>query len=143
MPTFASRCIRTSQRWLDPDGAKVYTIAVDDSPVDHAWFSGRLVEIKLSRKVTWSTTPHFAIFHRGMSHLYLVLAWWGNDNELFTSVSVATAAGWLEQPDQYSFCLYDLEVFWAEREAYIDAMCRPCPDIGRYRAFRRSDWSLA
>ena len=143
MPAFASRFIRTSRRWSDPDGANIYTISVSDVPVDHALFSGRLEEVKLSREVAWSKTPHFVIFHRGMTHLHLVLAWWGNDNELFTSVSVRTAAGWLEQPDKYSFCLYDLEVFWAEREAYIDSMYRSCPDIGRYQSFRCSDWLLA
>ena len=143
MPTFASRFIRTSQRWLDADGAKIYTISVSEVPVDHTLFSERLEEVKLSRKVAWSKTPHFAIFHRGVTFLYLVLAWWGNDNELFTSVSVKTAAGWLEQPDRHSFCLYDLEIFWTERDANIDSMYRPCPDIGRYRSFRRSDWLLA
>lgn len=36
---------------------------------------------------------------------YLVLAWWDNNNELFTSVFVRTPQGWVEDQARYSFCL--------------------------------------
>ncbi|MGN6789670.1 MAG: hypothetical protein ACTHJP_09095 [Rhodanobacteraceae bacterium] len=137
---FGRRIVRTSPDWLDADGAKIYTISIADSTVDRVCFVERLGEVKRMRGIEWSRTPHFAIFHCGSTCLYLVLAWWGNDNELFTSVSVKTAAGWIEQPDRYSFCIYDLEVMWEERQVYIDTMYREHRDICAYRVRRRQDW---
>ncbi len=67
---------------------------------------------------------------------YLVLAWWGNDNELFTSVSVQTASGWMEDPARYSFCVYDLEVIWQERNHFVESMDCAEPSLADYRARR-------
>lgn len=61
-----------------------------------------------------------------------------NDNELFTSVSVNTESGWVEDGSRYSFCVYDLEVFWQERNYFIQFMDCPLPDLSRYRAARFS-----
>lgn len=137
---FGPRIVHTSPGWLDADGAKIYTISMADRAVDRVCFAERLSAVKRMRGIEWSRTPHFAIFHHGAAHLYLVLAWWGNDNELFTSVSVKTASGWVEQPDRYSFCIYDLEVMWEERQAYIDTMYCEHPDLCAYRVRRRQDW---
>ena len=61
-----------------------------------------------------------------------------NDNELFTSVSVNTESGWVEDGSRYSFCVYDLEVFWQERNYFIQFLDCPLPDLDRYRAARFS-----
>jgi hypothetical protein len=135
---FVPRTIRTSSDW-DVDGTKIYTISKDGGAVEQGAFRARLDEIKASRAVAWSQTPHFAIFHRGAID-YLIVCWWGNDNELFTSVSVLVDDGWVEQPERYSFCLFDLEVFWDERNAYIDTIYCARPSLSAYRQRRRQGW---
>lgn len=106
--------------------------------MDQAPYFLRLAEVKKQKAVAWPSTPAFAVFHDGAGAPYLVLAWWGNDNELFTSVSVKTASGWVEDPSRFSFCLYDLEVFWHERNCFIEFIDCPEPDIESYRAKRLS-----
>ncbi len=135
---FHPRKIESSAAWLDPDGIKVYTISVHGAPVNQTTYMARLSEVKKIKAVVWATTPAFVIFHDGSSMSYLVLAWWGNDNELFTSVSVKTASGWVESPSQYSFCVYDLEVFWQERNFFIEFVYCPSPNLQSYRAARFS-----
>jgi len=136
---YKPRTIRTSLDWQDPDGAKLYTISMRGGAVDHDLFLARLLDVKTSRNVPWAETPHFAIFHQGAC-CYLILSWWGNDNELFTSVSVLTDCGWVEQPSRYSFCLYDLEVFWDERNFYIETIYCKTPSLAAYRLSRRPEW---
>jgi len=65
-----------------------------------------------------------------------VLAWCANDNELFTSVSARFSGGWIEDPRRYSFWLWDLEVFWFERNRYVELVYRAAPDLDAYRAAR-------
>jgi len=130
------RKIECDPAWLDVDGIKIYTISAQHERVQHGDYLPRLAEVKRSKSVSWSTVPAFVIFHDGASSQYLVLAWWGNDNELFTSVSVNTASGWVEDASQYSFCLWDLEVFWHERNFYIESVYCAQPDINVYREKR-------
>src|SRR5436853_7245463 len=87
----------------DPDALKLYTISASGKPVDHGNYSERLAQVKRLRKIS-ATTPAFAIFHDGATLQYLVVGWWKNGNELFVSVSVREEAGWIEEPDRYSFC---------------------------------------
>ena len=135
---YSPRQISSQAHWLDPDGIKLYTISARHVPVDQEPYRHRLSTIKATKAVAWSTTPAFAIFHDGAGMAYLVLAWWGNDNELFTSVSVQTPDGWLESPSQYSFCVYDLEVIWHERNAFVQHVYCAQPHLERYRAARLS-----
>ncbi len=135
---FHPRKIESDLRWLDPDGIKIYAISARHLPVDQTPYLARLAEVKQRRAIAWASTPAFAIFHDGASLAYLVLAWWGNDNELFTSVSVRTAAGWTEDPGRYSFCVYDLEVIWQERNFFVECIDGASPSLARYRAARFS-----
>lgn len=137
---FVPRTVRTSRAWPADDGIKLYTISTSAEPVAQEVFRARLATVKAARAVCWSATPHFAIFHQGAACHYLILAWWANDNELFNSVSVLAGDGWVEDPSRYSFCLYDLEVFWDERNSYIATIDCARPDIAGYRERRRSDW---
>ena len=86
--------------------------------------------------IDWVNTPAFVIFHDGASCDYLVLVWWENDNELFTSVSVKFEGVWVENPNKYSFCLYDLEIMWAERNIYIKTMDCESPSLKQYQVSR-------
>ncbi|MGB4344420.1 MAG: hypothetical protein WBJ03_12490 [Moraxellaceae bacterium] len=133
---FTPRTIESDPAWQDADGIKLYTISAHARAVDRHLFEDRLQQVKAARHIDWANTPAFAILHDGAGCLYLILAWWGNDNELFTSVSVLTSDGWMEDPARYSFCLFDLEVFWAERNFFIEHLYCSTPDIDRYRQAR-------
>lgn len=133
---FRPRKIEGDPQWLDPDGIKIYTVSARNQPVDQTPYLARLAEIKLQKAVAWTSAPAFAIFHDGAEMAYLVLAWWGNDNELFTSVSVRTASGWTEDPTKHSFCVYDLEVIWQERNHFVEFIDCAAPSLARYRAAR-------
>ena len=136
---FKPRRIDTAADWLDEDGIKLYSVSATGEAVTQAPFLERLRERKASRRVDWSSTPAFAICHAGASADYLVLAWWGNDNELFTSVSVREQNQWVEDPERYSFCLWDLEIFWAERNIFVRTMYSGAPDLAAYRRARLGD----
>lgn len=133
---FVQRKLTTAADWLDETGIKIYTLSYDHTEVVQDAYLARLEQVKQCRDVSWSDTPSFCIFHQGEQFPYLVLAWWGNDNELFTSVSVFTGERWEEDASRFSFCLYDMEVFWFERNAYVDTMYLPNGDIDTYRATR-------
>lgn len=107
---YQPRTITSDPAWSDPDGVKIYTVSVSGRPVDQTRYFARLAEVKRAKPVAWPSTAGFALFHDGASAEYLVLAWWGNDNELFTSVSVRTPKGWVEDPTRFSFCVWALEI---------------------------------
>lgn len=133
---FKPRRIESFATWRDVDGTKIYTVSASGADVEQAEFLPRLMKVKASKPISWKVTPSFAIFHEGSSAKYLVLAWWGNDNELFTSVSVRVNGAWVEDPDRYSFCVWDLEIIWGERNIFIDTMCCVPPGIEKYREQR-------
>lgn len=133
---FKPRKIESDPAWSDPDGIKLYTISARNQPVDQGPFLRRLAVVKQLKAVRWATTPAFAICHEGSTLAYLVLAWWGNDNELFTSVSARTASGWVEDAAAYSFCVYDLEIFWHERNYFVEHVYCAAPSLAHYRARR-------
>lgn len=133
---FKPRAIEGQIDWLDEDGIKIYTISASNNVVDQAKYLPRLKKVKTSRNVDWGNTPAFVIFHDGAGCDYLVLVWWANDNELFTSVSVKTEGEWVEDPNKYSFCLYDLEILWAERNIYIKTIDCELPSLNQYQLSR-------
>ena len=90
MGEFKPRLIASAAA-VDPDGVKLYTVSAHWRAVDEAPFLAELEHLKKSNALNWQTTPAFAIFTDGQTAEYLVLAWWGNDNELFTRVAVREA----------------------------------------------------
>lgn len=136
---FQPRKIESHSSWTDADGIKIYTISASGMPVNQDGYALRLGEIKRQKNVDWATTPAFVLMHDGASCQYLVLAWWGNDNELFTSVSVITEAGWIEDPSRFSFCLWDLEVIWFERNCFIEHIYCASPSLENYRKSRLTE----
>lgn len=131
--SFVPRTIDSRLQWQDSAGTKIYTVSITGTPVDRSPYEPRLAAMKAVRNIDWPRTAAFAIFHEAALR-YLVLAWWGNDNELFTAVSVQEAGGWVEDPARYSFCVWDLQIIWHERNAFIDLVYRPRPDLDAYRA---------
>ena len=133
---FRPRRTESSADRVDADGIKLYTVSARDLPVDRAPYMVRLDSVKRAKSVRWAETPAFAIFHDGAERRYLVLAWWANGNELFTSVSVEADAGWVEDPARYSFCLWDLEIMWFERNRFVETVYCAQPSLADYRVGR-------
>ena len=100
---FEQRKIQSSPDWLDADGIKIYTVSIGNTTVDQTLFKQRLEHVKNTRSLDWAITPAFALFHEGENFLYLVFAWWGNDDGLFTSVSVLIESGGAETAKSIRF----------------------------------------
>jgi hypothetical protein len=63
------------------------------------------------------------IAHASTLSPYCILAWWSRENELPTRVFVLPpGAGWRPANATESFCVWDLEILWKERELYVDTM---------------------
>ncbi len=133
---FKPRYIKGHTDWLDENNSKIYTVSANNNVVEHAKYLSRLKEVKQARNIDWLNTPSFVIFHDGASCDYLVLVWWANDNEIFTSVSVKSDDVWLEDANKYSFCLYDLEIMWLERNIYIKTIDCEQPSLKLYQTSR-------
>jgi hypothetical protein len=79
-----------------------------------------------------SVTPEragvgFVIAHQGNGCNYVVLAWWDRENELPLRVFVSAdrrPRSWRPNEESESVCVWDLEVVWAEREAYVATVMR-------------------
>ncbi|NEQ42706.1 MAG: hypothetical protein F6K00_03730 [Leptolyngbya sp. SIOISBB] len=130
---FKPRRIETSSDWLDSDGIKLYTISATGKAVVKSDYLSQLQVVKSQKRVDWKCVPSFVIFHEGSNAKYLVLAWWENENEMFVSVSVREQSGWLVDSGKYSFCLWDLEILWAEKNIYIATMYSGKADLDTYR----------
>ncbi len=64
----------------------------------------------------------FLIAHQGRTANYLILGWWDQENELPLRVFVSRdrrPEGWRDAEGSESICVWDLEILWAERQAYI------------------------
>jgi hypothetical protein len=67
----------------------------------------------------------FAISHQGNGADYAVLGWWDNENELPLRVFVhpqTPAGSWRPAEDGESVCVWDLEVIWFERQAFVQTL---------------------
>jgi hypothetical protein len=67
----------------------------------------------------------FLIAHHGKTGDYLILAWWDLENELPLRVFVRPRKGgarWRPARESESICVWDLEILWSEREAYVDTI---------------------
>lgn len=133
---FQRRTIVRLPAETDADGIKLYTIAATSTAVTLSHYLPRLAQMKQARSIDWRHTPAFAICHDGATARYLVLGWWGNDNELFVAVAVDSGDGWIEQPERYSFCLWDMEVMWHERNAFVEHIFGVVPSLQAYRGSR-------
>jgi hypothetical protein len=83
----------------------------------------------------------FAIAHHGRTADFVVLGWWDNENELPLRVFVRPPGeSWRVAGPSESVCVWDLEVVWAERQAYVDTMLTQSGTAEDYLA-RHGGWA--
>ncbi|MDY7025491.1 MAG: hypothetical protein SVC26_04025 [Pseudomonadota bacterium] len=117
---FLPRLTRPILHYQDAHGIKLYSIqANQDAGQTLEPYFAQLERMKAKRALDCSATASFAIFHDGAERQYLILCWWLNGNELFQSVAVNVQEQWVQDNEQFSFCVHDLAVMWAERNAFI------------------------
>lgn len=105
---------------------KRYSVCHAGQTFDERRFSGG-VDLALTALPRVSKTVErpgvgFLIQHQGKGIDYTVLAWWDRENELPLRVFVCDMPGssdWRPARESESVCVWDLQVIWAEREAYV------------------------
>jgi hypothetical protein len=113
---------------------KLYSISHDGSEIDWSLFGPerrRGLE-GLPRPAVAPGRPGvgFAIAHHGRTADYLVMAWWDRENELPLRVRVRAAgskSGFRPAREGESVCVWDLELIWLERQAYVATMLAEPP----------------
>ena len=71
------------------------------------------------------------IEHQGDRDDYIVLGWWDRENELPLRVFVHDGEGWRAAQGSESVCVWDLQVIWHERQAYVATILGDEPGTGR------------
>ncbi len=79
----------------------------------------------------------FVIEHFAFPLDYLVLCWWENQNEMNTRIFIRSGAeAWRLTSGAESFCVWDLDIMWFERNAFVKHMLAGVPDPAAYAAAR-------
>ncbi len=125
---------------------KPYTVTLPGETLDEGVYAEgtRLAADALPEPVAARTRPGlgFLIRHQGLDvggdrvH-YLVLCWWDNTNELFTRTFIrgaSTGHAWTDAAGRGAPCVWDLQIIWHERNAFIRHMLTGAPDTASYLA---------
>lgn len=116
---------------IDLEGYRLkhYAIRYGSSPFRAGDFEAGLKVAfeSLPRPAITDTRPGvgFAIAHQGNGADYAVLGWWDNQNELPLRVVVRSQLkgdDWRPARGGESVCVWDLEVIWFERQAYVQTL---------------------
>lgn len=102
---------------------KIYSVLYEDRPLDEAAFveGESLVLAALPRPAETPLRPGvgFLIRHQGEGANYAVLTWFDNRNEMPQRIAVDIGEGWRDRLETESFCVWDAEIIWHERNAFI------------------------
>ena len=105
---------------------KLYSVVYGEPALDWDALSPgiALAEAVLPQPAVTPTRPGvgFLIAHQGRGCNYVVLGWWDRENELPLRIFVSPDArpqSWRPNQSTESVCVWDLEIVWAEREAYV------------------------
>jgi hypothetical protein len=136
---------------------KVYSIICGDDPLDRDGFD-RGVDLALAGLPATAVTAArpgagFVILHQGRGADYVVLCWWDRENELPMRIVVrergedGTPSAWRTARENESVCVWDLDVIWFERNAYVETVLAPdardpAAAINAYLARTRPDSPL-
>ena len=129
MPTFVPRPIRFQGiRRRDGWSLKVYSVVFGDVPLDRDGFD-RALDLafeSLPEPDVASGRPGLGFFiaHQGETGDYGVVLWWNHENELPLDLWIRRTASdpWRRSEPGESICVWDLEILWQERQAWIRAM---------------------
>jgi hypothetical protein len=124
---------------------KLYSVVQGEDPIDWPVYEeGMALVLPLLPQP--AVTPErpgvgFLIAHQGRGEHYLVAGWWDRENELFLRVArrpFGAAGTWAIASAGESGCVWDLRVFWFEREAYVASVLTPesGPDFDWYLSCR-------
>ncbi len=118
---------------------KLYSVLYGPAPLDRAVYDAALPQVagQLPQPpiAPGRFGSGFIIMHQGRGMHYLVLNWWASHNELFSRILVRefSAPAWRPAGDGESACVWDLEIIWFERNAFIESvLARDPPDIEAY-----------
>ena len=120
---------------------KRYSIHYGEGRIDEpAFVSGEALALtSLPADATTEARPGvgFLILHQGRGMNYVVLGWWDRENELPVRVFVSAPVEghrWRPAEGSESFCVWDLQVLWFERQAYVETVLRPggCDPVDAY-----------
>ena len=114
----------------EPSGyrLKQYAIVYSEPFRDANFAEGsRLVFAELPTPAVTAERPGvgFVIAHQGNGADYVVLGWWDRENELPLKVLVRPQSPngqWRPARGGESVCVWDLEVIWFERQAYVQTV---------------------
>jgi len=107
---------------------KLYSVVYGDTSMDWDGFETglRLAQVSLPEPNPERGRPGlgFLIAHQGRTGDYVVLCWWDRENELPVRVWVRSSREepWHLAQNSESFCVWDLEIMWAERNAWVQTM---------------------
>lgn len=112
--------------------------ATGDAPLDKGALEAIFAELPDEAKAPGRPGLGFIIEHLATPLDYIVLCWWQNNNEMITRIFVREAGGaWRPTDGGESFCVWDLDIMWFERNAFIRTMLSmPEHDPGAYLAAR-------
>ena len=110
---------------------KLYSIVYGDAEFDSARFDAgiRKAISALPTAAPENGCPGvgFMILHQGNTGDYVVMCWWDRENELPVSVLLRDGTKWRPARDGESFCVWDLEIIWRERNSYVATMLSGAP----------------
>lgn len=113
--------LRSENDWR----VKLYSVTHDGSEIEWPAF-GPGIEMAfqaLPRPAAAAGRPGVGLLiaHHGPTADYVVLGWWDQENELPLRIFVRTAAdkAWRPSHPTESVCVWDLEILWFERNAYV------------------------
>jgi hypothetical protein len=122
---------------------KAYSVAAGGQPLRRESFSegqeAALAALPMPVPAPGRTGAGLLIYHQGYVANYVVVAWWDNENELPIRVFVDDGGGWRAAHVHESVCVWDLEVIWFERNAWVaTALAGLAPEVAmdRYLALR-------
>ncbi len=132
--TFAG--VREDRGWR----LKLWDIALPGSTLDTARFEPGVAAAVavLPQPAATPQRPGVGVLirHQGETGDYVVLAWWANVNELPIKVWLRDGAAFRPARGDESVCVWDLDVLWREREAYVATVLADptAPDLDAYLA---------
>lgn len=140
---FARRPVRhEGVRALAGYRMKVYSVRYGSAELERALYEEAmsLAEAALPRPAVGAGRygVGFVICHQGRGMHYLVVSWWGNENEYFNRVFVrefGAGKAWRAGNAGESVCVWDLEIIWFERNAFVEEVLSKEPaDVEGYLA---------